>query len=148
MYNEINISSLPGILTNILEDETTSIKDKLDELAVQIADLPLDSFLKTVKLVGTFFLTADYSKYALGFIQLASMAELGIVIRHYVQQMKRVRQKETNVYYPPATNTMTTIVETEADESFDRDNDGLTQNHLMPQQTKASQRTIDTGAND
>ena len=71
-------------------------------------------------------MTADYSKYALGFIQLASMAELGIVIRHYVLQMKRVRQKETNVYYPPATNTMTTIVETEADESFDRDNDGLT----------------------
>jgi len=37
--------------------------------------------------------------------------------------MKRVRQKETNIYYPTASN-MTTIVETE--ESHDRDDDGIT----------------------
>ena len=39
-------------------------------------------------MIGIFFLTADYSKYALGFFQLASMAELAIVIRQSVVIIK------------------------------------------------------------
>ena len=37
--------------------------------------------VQTTKLLGVFFLTADYFRYALGFSQLASMAELALVIR-------------------------------------------------------------------
>ena len=45
---------------------------------------------QTVKLVGIFFLLADYNKYALGFFQLASMVELTIVIRETINQIKKV----------------------------------------------------------
>ena len=34
----------------------------------------------SIRRVGLFFLAADYTKYALGYFQLASMAELAIVI--------------------------------------------------------------------
>ena len=43
-----------------------------------------DTVLKT----GIFYLSADYTKYALGFFQLASMAELSIVIRKSVKMIQ------------------------------------------------------------
>ena len=42
----------------------------------------------TVLRIGVFYLSADYTKYALGFFQLASMAELSIVIRKSVIMIK------------------------------------------------------------
>lgn len=48
-----------------------------------------DDMVQTTRLIGSFFLTADYTKYALGFCQLASMAELAVVIRQSVRLIKR-----------------------------------------------------------
>ena len=44
--------------------------------------------VQTTKLLGVFFLTADYFRYSLGFSQLASMAELALVIRESVKLVK------------------------------------------------------------
>ena len=46
-------------------------------------------------MVCVFFLAADFSKYALGFFQLASMAELAIVVRHSANQMKIIQATDT-----------------------------------------------------
>ncbi len=59
------------------------------EIIEQIKEHPLHPFdgisfsdiIHTTRLIGCFFLSADYIKYALGFFQLASIAELTIVIR-------------------------------------------------------------------
>ena len=47
-----------------------------DIVTVEFSDL-----VETTRMLGVFFLSADYSKFALGFFQLASMAELAIFIR-------------------------------------------------------------------
>lgn len=41
---------------------------------------PIQDIANTIRVILVFFFVADYSKYALGFIQLASMAELTIII--------------------------------------------------------------------
>ena len=46
-------------------------------------------------MVCVFFLAADFAKYALGFFQLASMAELAIVIRQSAKQLKLIQATDT-----------------------------------------------------
>ena len=41
----------------------------------------LDEAWEALKMLGLLFIAADYTKCALGFVQLASMAELTIVVR-------------------------------------------------------------------
>ena len=53
--------------------------------------------VQTTKLLGVFFLTADYFRYSLGFSQLASMAELALVIRESVKLVKIERQQYSNM---------------------------------------------------
>jgi len=50
--------------------------------------------IQSLRLIGVFFLASDYTKYALGFFQLASMAELTIVIRQSVSFFKLSRRRE------------------------------------------------------
>ena len=65
--------------------------DELIEVTKQeSAEVDFNDLAQTVKLVGIFFLLADYNKYALGFFQLASMVELTIVIRETINQIKKV----------------------------------------------------------
>ena len=46
--------------------------------------------IEKVRLVCVWFLAADFAKYALGFFQLASMAELAIVIKFSAIQIKLI----------------------------------------------------------
>ena len=43
-------------------------------------------------MLGVFFIAAEYTKCALGFVQLASMAELTIVVRQSVSLMLSSRK--------------------------------------------------------
>ena len=88
----------------------------------------MEALLDTVRKIGVFFLSADYTKYALGFFQLASMAELAIVIRHYVNQLKNAQRKqsESNFYVVWQSNlakSLQVIHETQQEESFDGEYD-------------------------
>ena len=47
-----------------------------------------------IRIIGVMFLVSDYTKYALGFFQLASMAELTIVIRQSVYFIKQTQRQE------------------------------------------------------
>ena len=42
--------------------------------------ISLDELIYNIKMLGIFFLLADFSKFALGYVQLASMAELALAI--------------------------------------------------------------------
>lgn len=55
------------------------IEDHLDDDKSQYQHNYID-VVYAVRRLGIFFLSADYTKYALGFFQLASMAELAVVI--------------------------------------------------------------------
>ena len=57
------------------------IQDHKDRSKEELLIHNFEDFIRTTRHIGAFFLGADYSKYALGFCQLASMAELAIVIR-------------------------------------------------------------------
>ena len=46
-------------------------------------------------MVCVFFLAADFSKYALGFFQLASMAELAVVVGHSAKQLRLIQSTDT-----------------------------------------------------
>ena len=46
-------------------------------------------------LIGIFFTGSNYLKYALAYVQLASLAQLTLVIRHSAQEI-RITQKHEN----------------------------------------------------
>ncbi len=56
------------------------ILDHKDKSKAELLVHNFENFIHTSRRIGAFFLGADYSKYALGFCQLASMAEIAIVI--------------------------------------------------------------------
>ena len=61
-----------------------------------------DDMIFTFRRLGIFFLSADYTKYALGFFQLASMAELAVVI---YQSSKLIKNSRRSTNQRTVTNT-------------------------------------------
>ena len=51
--------------------------------------------INLVRHLGLFFITADYNKFALGWFQLASMAELAIAIQFEVNHLITFRMTQT-----------------------------------------------------
>ena len=68
-----------AVLTIYAEMETHL--ENIREHPYRILKEPFGDIIHTSRFIGIFFLSADYIKYALGFFQLASIAELTIVIR-------------------------------------------------------------------
>ena len=59
--------------------------DNAEEICTTVKD-----GIHNVRLVCVWFLAADFAKYALGFFQLASMAELAIVIKFSAIQLSLI----------------------------------------------------------
>ena len=75
----------------------------------QLLRLDFTPFVDLIRKIGIFFISGDYSKFALGWFQLASMAELALAIQFEVSHLTAFKMTQFEHEVPPDDLTSTEI---------------------------------------